>query len=520
MMRAMDWMQIITLLANGSRKLFFRVLAVILQLVFQLITGGILALGFLKAHLKMIFMNTTLCRTYGFKKRVFRLQQVFRWAFQWVAKHMSGPEPMARFLRIFMYIHNRIFEGMITCNIHKHVMGAFILTLTTLFACKKEEVIEAPPISGPSSVCMTEKGVIYHTQFRSADRILWTVPEGATIVSGQGSDTIKVDFGRKPGRLGIVLYKNGEPVTNPEWIDVSFGVRGKWCRETDFYNEGRSGCVSFSVGNKGYIATGFSGTSQRYNDLWEYDTETNTWSQKKDLPASPRLAAIGFSIGSKGYVGCGYKGEGTTPDNFFSDFWAYDPATNLWEEKAPIPQSARQYAVGFSIGNRGYVGTGQSGLSSVPLNDFYEYNPDSNQWLQKNNVPYPCISPVAFSIGNKGYVGTGQNGQGSQNYADFYEYDPVTDVWTAKTSFPGAARFGAASFSIGSKGYISGGFSTGAVYNDFWEYDPASNSWSEMPPLQQARGFAVGFSVGSKGYLGTGNVTSSAVLEDFWVFTQ
>lgn len=397
---------------------------------------------------------------------------------------------------------------------------SFILMLTVVISCKKENIIEAPPIVGPSSVCMTEKNVVYYTELRSADHVLWTVPEGAVILSGQGSDTIKVDFGRKPGQIGMVLYKDGEPITKQVWMDVSFGTPDKWCRETNFYNGDRSGCVAFAIGNKGYIATGFNSISQRYNDLWEYDPEARIWSQKEDLPAGPRLAAVGFSIGSKGYVGCGYKGEGTTPDNFFSDFWEYDPATNVWEEKTPIPQSARQYAMGFSIGNRGYIGSGQSGLSSVPLSDFYEYNPESNQWLQKNNFPYPRISSAAFSIGNKGYVGTGQNGQGSLHYNDFYEYDPVTDVWTAKSSFPGAARFGSTGFSIGNKGYISGGFSTGTVYNDFWEYDPILNSWTSKPALQQPRGFAVGFSIGNKGYMGMGNVTNSMVLDDFWVFTQ
>ena len=42
-------------------------------------------------------------------------------------------------------------------------------------------------------------------------------------------------------------------------------------------------------------------------DFWEYDPAANTWTQKADFGGTARDGAVGFSIGSKGYIGTGYR---------------------------------------------------------------------------------------------------------------------------------------------------------------------------------------------------------------------
>ena len=43
----------------------------------------------------------------------------------------------------------------------------------------------------------------------------------------------------------------------------------------------------------------------KYKDFWEYDPAANTWTQKADFGGTARYGAVGFSIGSKGYIGTG-----------------------------------------------------------------------------------------------------------------------------------------------------------------------------------------------------------------------
>ena len=79
---------------------------------------------------------------------------------------------------------------------------------------------------------------------------------------------------------------------------------------------------------------------------------TNAWAQKADFGGMVRRNAAGFSIGNKGYIGTGYSFAGP----YLKDFWEYDPANNSWTQKASVGGSGRFLAVGFSIGSKGYVG--------------------------------------------------------------------------------------------------------------------------------------------------------------------
>ncbi len=103
------------------------------------------------------------------------------------------------------------------------------------------------------------------------------------------------------------------------------------------------------------IGTGHDITDVR-GDLWEYDPSANSWTQKANIPGSGREWATGFSIGNKGYIGFGTKGGLSLK----KDFWEYNRGFDIWVQKADFGGTARWEAVGFSIGNKGYIGTGAS----------------------------------------------------------------------------------------------------------------------------------------------------------------
>jgi N-acetylneuraminic acid mutarotase len=242
----------------------------------------------------------------------------------------------------------------------------------------------------------------------------------------------------------------------------------------------------------------------------------NTWTKMTDFTGNARKAAIGFSIGSKGYIGTGTGLNGFLPLN---DFWEYDPTADTWTQKTDFTGTAREAAIGFSIGSKGYIGTGWDG--SLEYNDFWEYDPTANTWTKMANFGGAArYAAVGFSIGSKGYIGTGWDG--SLEYNDFWEYDPTTNTWTKKADFTGNARDSAVGFSIGSKGYIGTGYDGSLEYNDFWEYDPTANTWTKMADFGGATGIArdcaIGFSIGSKGYIGMGLDITLTLLNDFWEY--
>ncbi|TAL58094.1 MAG: hypothetical protein EPN85_12405, partial [Bacteroidetes bacterium] len=256
-------------------------------------------------------------------------------------------------------------------------------------------------------------------------------------------------------------------------------------------------------------------------------SQTNTWTPKANFGGTARYYAVGFSIGTKGYIGTGWHRPTQSP---MKDFWEWDQASDVWTQKANFGGGARYLAVGFSIGTKGYIGTGfDAGITD--LKDLWEYNPSANSWIQKADIGGAGrTGAVGFSIGNKGYIGTGTSYAYPGNPpTDFWEWDQATDTWAQKSNFGGLTRMGAVGFSIGTKGYIGTSTPNQSVYNngkdDFWEWDQATNAWTQKANFGgNPRSSAVGFSIGAKGYIGTGREYTAPLTfvptDDFWEWDQ
>jgi len=216
---------------------------------------------------------------------------------------------------------------------------------------------------------------------------------------------------------------------------TSSHAQDTWTQKADFGGTARTGAASFTIGNKGYVGTGADAPNSFTKDFWEYDPTTNTWTQKADFGGAVRDGAVGFSIGTKGYIGTGVNG-GCCPFNYLEDVWEYDSATDTWTQKADCGGGPRGAAVSFTIGNKGYVGTGGNDIDFF-LKDFWEFDPIANTWTQKADFGGTGRQAAAgFSIGSKGYIGTGA-GDGPVALKDFWEYDPATNGWTQKADFGG-----------------------------------------------------------------------------------
>lgn len=291
-----------------------------------------------------------------------------------------------------------------------------------------------------------------------------------------------------------------------------------WTQKASFGGGNRYATFHFSIGDKGYVGTGYDGvTTYVYkSDFWEFDPATGVWTQKADFGGGRRVYATGFSIGNKGYAGMG----GAYYYDWRKDMWEYDPVSNIWRQLADFAGGFRQLMVGFAIGNKGYMGTGNyqsQGGPSLYYNDFWEYDPATDTWTQKRNIPgVGRYGAIGMSIGNKGYIGTGDSNGSS--IKDFWEYDPETDSWTRKTDFGGTERVGAAAFTLGDKGYVGTGWNT-AGCDDLWEYTPATDTWLQKATFPGGeRNVSAAFSIGHKGYIGLGG-NSVGALNDFYEYT-
>lgn len=294
-----------------------------------------------------------------------------------------------------------------------------------------------------------------------------------------------------------------------------------WVPRADFPGLLRDGAVGFSIGTKGYMGTGDTDSGSA-KDFWEYDPQNDTWTQKADVGGGGRQNGVGFSIDGKGYVGMGEITDNTfipiqvTPKE---DFWEYDPNTNIWTQQNDFAGGAVATRTTFVIGEKGYIMVGYRDNIGF-TKEFWEYDPVSDNWLQKGDfVGSERGATIGFSIGGKGYVGTGA-GANLQKFDDFWEYDPLADNWTQKTDFPGGLRYGATGFSLNGKGYLGGGQDETFVRKkDFWEYDPTNDEWTRKADLMIPLSNSTAFSIGERAYLGTGREGFDYV-SSFWEFDQ
>lgn len=309
-----------------------------------------------------------------------------------------------------------------------------------------------------------------------------------------------------------------------------FSQQKVWIKKANFF-EAREGAASFIIDNELYVATG-----NEKADLWQYDPATNGWLQKANLPAPGRSYAVGFSIGNKGYIATGTRKRAVlnfVTDSLMRDVWEYDPTADNWTKKADFGGVVRARAVAFVLNKKAYLGSGENVgsigvmVSDIPnrvASDFWVFDPVADKWNQVADIPMRRMNAIAFSSNGKGYVGTGfYNTYSRSNFERFYPgdnlqdlwaYDTASNTWAKKSDFPGGKRMGMSVFSIGDSTYTIAGAEvtnknwpsdTDILKKDVWAYNTVADTWVQKPDFPgSARRYTIAAAIAPKGYAGTG----------------
>ena len=235
----------------------------------------------------------------------------------------------------------------------------------------------------------------------------------------------------------------------------------QWTRKAD-YPLLVTYATGFSINGMGYFAMGKLDNNY-YDYLIQYNPVSDSWLYLTPNPGpASSMDSPGFVINGKAYIPAA------------GEMHEYDPATQVWTIKS-YPDALGYFGGGaaFSINGKGYLGVGWVHGQSANVSDFYEYDPITDIWTKKASFPGLVRgNPTSFALPNgKGYVGMGYSNSLSRYYNDMWEYDPALDTWTRIVDFPGSPRFGARAFVIGSEAYIVSGY--GGIYEkDMWRFSP------------------------------------------------
>lgn len=251
-----------------------------------------------------------------------------------------------------------------------------------------------------------------------------------------------------------------------------------WERIEDFPEAVRD-AVAFVAGGKGYVGTG-ANKDVRYKEFYEYTpavdakgNEIGKWNPVPiaEFPGTKRQGAVSFSIGDVGYVGTGYGFLEELDRNFLNDFYKFE--NGEWS-KLNFKGKKSRFATAFVIKNKAYLVSGEGSLQDV-----WEFDPNATgeKWTKKTPLDrkndresVQRTNAVSFVINGKGYVVTGKNPGLTK---EVWEYDPVRDEWVERTSLEieVSPRQDALGFTLNGKGFIATGYN-GGYLGDMWEFQP------------------------------------------------
>jgi N-acetylneuraminic acid mutarotase len=229
-----------------------------------------------------------------------------------------------------------------------------------------------------------------------------------------------------------------------------------------------------------YAVGGSDALCTTYSALEAYHPASDTWAPKSPMPTA--RASFGTAVDNGlfyvigGQAGCG------TP--IFNTVEAYDPVTDAWNTLAPIPTERIVPGTGV-IGGILYVVGGQNYTTGVDangnLNTLEAYDPGTDTWTTKAPMPTARAYVGTAVYDNKLYVLGGMNStQGILNTVEVY--DPQNDSWTTAAPMP-TAEYGFNVAVVNGMFYLLDGVdSSDNFVSAVAVYNPAADTWSTLSP--------------------------------------
>lgn len=308
-------------------------------------------------------------------------------------------------------------------------------------------------------------GLLFDTRVASGGSLVWTARSpmpsapllGAGAVAGNGRVYY---FGGQGSSLWTTLEYN--PANNM-WRRVANMSTGR-------YDLGGAAGPDGKV----YAIAGWGSWGWYTGAVEAYDPATNVWTSKAAMPRARQIPAC--ATGTSGLI---YAIGGTyyEPYSALNLVDVYNSATNSWITAANMPtarwglaavgaSNGKIYAIGGYDGSlAGSLGSGKFNPAGI-LATVEEYDPATNTWTTKSPMPTRrnFLTAVAtpdgkiYAIGGFDYIG----GTNPYRFLTTVEvYDTATDTWTTETPLT-ATRSHATGAFVDGVIYVMGGVVNGA----------------------------------------------------------
>jgi hypothetical protein len=184
-------------------------------------------------------------------------------------------------------------------------------------------------------------------------------------------------------------------------------------------------------------------------------------------------------------------GQDPTGQTVFGNLDRFDPTTNMWAPRAPLPVPVGQAAVGATAGKVLVVGgclvCAGAGYNITTTLQIYDLA--SGEWSFGAPLPTRLEDAAAAGLDGKYYIMGGDDHLTPQRTT--YVYDIAADTWSFEALLPDVTgRTNTSATTAGGRIYVFGGDSDinrSAALNTLLSYDPTANVWSTLATLAIGR---------------------------------
>ncbi len=252
----------------------------------------------------------------------------------------------------------------------------------------------------------------------------------------------------------------------------------------------------------------------RWMDVVEaYDPVTNSWSAKAPMPVGTDTFAAATGVDGLIYTFGGDIASYTVTGNAY----VYDPIADNWSAIPTMPEP--RYTHAGVAGDDGKIyAIGGSSDGYVPLNTVVSYDPATGVWANEPQMSVPRYYPSAARGADGRIYVFGGFDVNSNILNDLEIYDPISHTWSTGAPMP-TARSHTAAVEIGGHIYVVGGEVAGFVDSNIVEaYDPVTNTWTTVAPMSYARG-ALAMAVSGAQLFALGGVDGGVGLDTVEVYS-
>ncbi|HTN42504.1 MAG TPA: kelch repeat-containing protein [Nitrospiria bacterium] len=243
--------------------------------------------------------------------------------------------------------------------------------------------------------------------------------------------------------------------------------------------------ILYAVGGDDIVCNGSTCVGDFLPTVEAYDPATNKWTAKPPMPTARSGLAVGV-VNVNGHDIL-YAIGGSDGVSTLATVEAYDPVANSWTPRASM--STGRYGLGVGVVNGRIYAVGGVIAPSPPA-PVEEYNPGTDTWVSKTMMPTERIL-LGVGVANDILYAVGGSTDGSNNLSTVEAFDPGTDTWTPETSMP-TARGGLAVGENDGIIYAVGGQLPDIQPGDtvpkrLEAYNPATNTWTALDPMPTGR---------------------------------